>query len=159
MKRTNTRDYLQRVLFLCLLITISNLVAAQSQEAPIRASVEQLFNGMRSGDSSALRSLFSPQSMLTSISVTAQDSVMLQQGKTDEFIAAVGKPHTEKWDERIYDVSISVDGPMAVVWAPYKFYLGERFSHCGVNVFTMVKTRQGWKIQAITDTRRKTDCL
>jgi hypothetical protein len=74
------------------------------------------------------------------------------------FVTAVGKTHPEKWDERIYDVKISADGPMAVVWAPYKFYRGEIFSHCGVNVFTMIKTRQGWKINAITDTRRKTGC-
>lgn len=159
MKITSVRECLKRTLFLSLLIIISNIASAQSQEAAIRASVDKLFDGMRSGDSSALRSVFQPQSILTSISVNAKDSVVSHQGKTEEFIAAVGKPHPKKWDERIYDVKISVDGPMAIVWAPYKFYLGDTFSHCGVNVFTMIKTPQGWKINAITDTRRKETCL
>ncbi|GLU55020.1 hypothetical protein Dfri01_44810 [Dyadobacter frigoris] len=118
-----------------------------------------MFDGMRSGDSSVVRSVFIPQSTLTSVSTNAKDSVMTHLSKTDDFVAAVGKPHTEKWDERIYDVKISVDGPMAIVWAPYKFYRGETFSHCGVNVFTMIKTKNGWKINTITDTRRKMDCL
>lgn len=159
MKITCAKEYLKKALFVSLLITISNIASAQSQETLIRASVDQLFDGMRSGDSSALRNVFQPQSILTSIAVNAKDSVVSHQGKTEEFIAAVGKPHPKKWDERIYDVKISVDGPMAIVWAPYKFYLGDTFSHCGVNVFTMIKTAQGWKISAITDTRRKADCL
>jgi hypothetical protein len=156
MKITRQKEYYRPVLFLTILMICSQ--AAQSQEPAIRSVVDQLFDGMRSGDSSAVRNVFVPQSTLTSISVNAKDSVITHVSNTDDFVTAVGKPHPEKWDERIYDVKISADGPMAVVWAPYKFYRGETFSHCGVNVFTMIKTRQGWKINAITDTRRKTGC-
>lgn len=147
------------LLFVIILIFSKQIVSAQSQDAAVRASVDKLFDGMRSGDSSVVRSVFIPLSTLTSVSTHAKDSVMTHVSKTDDFVAAVGKPHTEKWDERIYDVKISVDGPMAIVWAPYKFYRGETFSHCGVNVFTMIKTKSGWKINTITDTRRKSDCL
>ena len=156
MKITRQKEYYRPVLFLTILMICSQ--TAQSQEPAIRSVVDQLFDGMRSGDSSAVRNVFVPQSTLTSISVNAKDSVITHVSKTDDFVTAVGKPHPEKWDERIYDVKISADGPMAVVWAPYKFYRGETFSHCGVNVFTMIKTRQGWKINAITDTRRKSGC-
>ena len=68
---------------------------------------------------------------------------------------AVGTPHKEQWDERIYDVKIQVDGPLATAWTPYKFYFGENFSHCGVNAFTLIKTDDGWKISGITDKRRR----
>jgi hypothetical protein len=159
MKISVQKEYFKIILFLIFFVTYSQRLSAQSQESAIRASVDKLFDGMRSGDSSVVRSIFIPQSTLTSISVSEKDSIMTHVSKTDDFVAAVGKPHTEKWDERIYDVKISADGPMAIVWAPYKFYRGEAFSHCGVNVFTMIKTQQGWKINTITDTRRKTDCL
>lgn len=149
---------LKFLLFVIAILFCGKSAFAQSQDALVRASVDKLFDGMRSGDSSMVRSVFIPQSTLTSISVSTKDSVVTHLSKTDDFVAAVGKPHTEKWDERIYDVKISVDGPMAIVWAPYKFYRGETFSHCGVNVFTMIKTKQGWKINTITDTRRKADC-
>ncbi len=159
MKITSYMHRFKFLLFVIILFFSKQIVMAQSQDAAIRASVDKLFDGMRSGDSSGVRSVFIPQSTLTSVSTNAKDSVMTHVSKTDDFVAAVGKPHTEKWDERIYDVKISVDGPMAIVWAPYKFYRGEAFSHCGVNVFTMIKTKSGWKINTITDTRRKTDCL
>ena len=159
MRKSICRHFLISALLPFLLITIPNFAYSQSEDALIRAAVDKLFNGMRSGDSSAVRSIFIPQSTLTTISVSATDSVMTHVSNIDDFVTAVGKPHTEKWDERIYDVKISTDGPMAIVWAPYKFYRGETFSHCGVNVFTLIRTKQGWKINAITDTRRKTDCL
>lgn len=158
MKITTDRRLLRSTIPLCLLITISNFAFAQSEESLIRASVDKLFDGMRTGDSSIVRSVFMPQLTLTSVSINEKDSVVISNSKADGFVAAVGKPHPEKWDERISNVKISVDGPMATVWAPYKFFRGETFSHCGVNVFTMIKTKTGWKINAITDTRRKTNC-
>ncbi|MCF2445337.1 nuclear transport factor 2 family protein [Dyadobacter sp. CY345] len=158
MKRTTNRRLYKSAISICLLITISNLAFAQSEETSIRASVDKLFDGMRSGDSSLVRSAFTSQAILTSVSINEKDSVVISNSKADGFVAAVGKPHTEKWDERISNVKISVDGPMATVWAPYKFFRGETFSHCGVNVFTMIKTKTGWKINAITDTRRKANC-
>ncbi|MGX5855730.1 nuclear transport factor 2 family protein [Dyadobacter jiangsuensis] len=129
-----------------------------SDETDARQVVDKLFTGMRTGDSTAVRSVFTKTAALTSISKNATDSVVTHKGSVDGFVKAVGTPHKEQWDERIYDVKISVDGPMAVVWAPYKFYLGEKFSHCGVNVFNLIKTSTGWKINDITDTRRKDAC-
>ena len=158
MRKSICRHFLISALLPFLLITIPNFAYSQSEDALIRAAVDKLFNGMRSGDSSMVRSVFMPQATLTSVSINEKDSVVIHISKADAFVAAVGKPHTEKWDERISDVKISADDPMAIVWAPYKFFRGETFSHCGVNVFTMVKGKSGWKINAITDTRRKTTC-
>lgn len=133
-------------------------VFCQKYDPEILGTVEMLFDGMRAGDSSMLRKAFLPTCTLTSISKNAKDSLVTHQSDIAGFIKAVGTPHNEKWDERIYDIKISVDGPMAIVWAPYKFYLGDKFSHCGVNVFTLLQTNAGWKISDITDTRRKDAC-
>ncbi|MGV3601822.1 MAG: nuclear transport factor 2 family protein [Dyadobacter fermentans] len=129
-----------------------------SDETDARHVVDKLFDGMRNGDSTAVRSVFTKQCTLTSISKNAADSTVTHKGTVDGFVKAVGTPHKDKWDERIYDVKVSIDGPMVVVWAPYKFYLGDKFSHCGVNVFNLIKTGAGWKINDITDTRRKEAC-
>lgn len=135
-----------------------NAATPPSDETDARKVVDKLFDGMRNGDSTAVRSVFTKQCTLTSISKNASDSTVTHKGTVDSFVKAVGTPHKNKWDERIYDVKISIDGPMAVVWAPYKFYAGEKFSHCGVNVFNLIKTGSGWKINDITDTRRKDAC-
>lgn len=142
-----------------LCLSFTNHAAAQTGERDIQAVVNRLFDGMRAGDSATVRSAFLAGAFMGSISKDVRDSLVIHhENSIDGFLKAVGTPHQEKWDERIYDVKISVDESMAIVWAPYKFYRGDTFSHCGVNVFTMVKTTFGWKIREITDTRRKQDC-
>ncbi len=132
---------------------------AQSQQSEVRAIVDQLFTGMKTGDSSLVAKSFTADATLQSVSLAADGKVKASKDGIGGFIKAVGTPHQAMWDERIYDLKIQVDGPMATVWAPYKFYLGEKFSHCGVNAFILIKTESGWKIAGITDTRRQEGCL
>ena len=61
-------------------------------------------------------------------------------------------------DERIVFGVVKVDGPLAIVWAPYQFFRNGVFSHCGVNSFQLVRLRNEWKIQYLIDTRRKGNC-
>ncbi|ACT94691.1 nuclear transport factor 2 family protein [Dyadobacter fermentans] len=158
---------MKRISHFLTLALLTSTIAANAYTPPseetdarqdARQVVDKLFDGMRNGDSTAVRSVFTKQCTLTSISKNVADSTVTQKSTVDGFVKAVGTPHKDKWDERIYDVKVSIDGPMAVVWAPYKFYLGEKFSHCGVNVFNLIKTGAGWKINDITDTRRKEAC-
>jgi hypothetical protein len=145
-------------LLLLLLLLWTPVRAQSSDEAAARALVGQLFTGMRSGDSSLVRSTFLPGATLQSVSTAVDGSVKVRKDAVEGFITAVGTPHAEVWDERIHDLKVLVDGPLAVVWAPYSFYVGTRFSHCGVNALTLVSTTEGWKIAAITDTRRREAC-
>jgi hypothetical protein len=62
-------------------------------------------------------------------------------------------------DERISFETIRIDGPLAIVWTPYKFYFNGQFSHCGVNSFHLVRLNGSWKIHFLIDTRRKEPCL
>jgi hypothetical protein len=54
--------------------------------------------------------------------------------------------------------TVKIDSDLAMVWAPYKFYVGEKFSHCGVDCFQLVKLNGQWKIQYLIDTRRRQGC-
>lgn len=76
----------------------------------------------------------------------------------DSFLVAVSKPHAKVYDERITFDVIKIDGEFAMVWSPYKFYLGDKFSHCGVDSFQLVKINGEWKIQYLIDIRRRQGC-
>ena len=52
----------------------------------------------------------------------------------------------EQYKERYWDAFIVSDGNIASVWAPYDFYLNDKFSHCGVDLFYLVKEEGTWKI-------------
>jgi hypothetical protein len=40
----------------------------------------------------------------------------------------------------------------------YGFFLGDQFSHCGVNSFQLVRTEDGWKTIHLIDTRQQAGC-
>ncbi|HUH33176.1 MAG TPA: hypothetical protein VLZ28_04430, partial [Daejeonella sp.] len=59
---------------------------------------------------------------------------------------------------RITFDQVLIDDNLASVWTSYQFYIGDKFSHCGVNSFQLVKGKEGWKIVYLIDTRRKENC-
>jgi hypothetical protein len=95
---------------------------------------------------------------MQTIAKNKEGNVRVITEPVDSFLASIGKPHTEVYDERIEYNTIKIDGELAIVWTPYKFYIGEKFSHCGVNSFQLVKIAGEWKIQYIIDTRRRQNC-
>jgi hypothetical protein len=149
------------------LILITGLTAglqAQNNANPEdSASINQLiltlFDGMREGDSAKVSKVFRKDVKMFSSFTTKEGQKVLREGKLESFLKAIGTPHDEIWDERIWDTQIAVDGGIAQVWTQYAFYIGSQFSHCGVDAFDLVKDASGqWKIIHLMDTRRMEGC-
>lgn len=147
-----------RALFPVLLAAAAGATPLAAQTTPaeqeVRQAVDRLFAGMRTGDSTVVRAAFHPTARLQSVS-NRDGTAVLRQDSIDAFVRAVGTPHTEVWDERISNVQIRVDGDLATAWMDYAFFAGDRFSHCGVNAFQLVRGARGWQVIQITDTRRR----
>lgn len=142
-----------------LLLRGPAVAAAQGgdEQPAVLAVVKRLFDGMRAGDSAMVRSVFHPRVQLGT-AVVRQGTPVVQIDDLEGFIKAVGTPHNDVWDERIYDPQVDIDGTLASVWVEYSFFAGSRFSHCGVDAFQLAKDGAEWKIIALTDTRRRTGC-
>jgi hypothetical protein len=74
------------------------------------------------------------------------------------FAESVAKLPKGAADERIKFETVKVDGAMAIAWTPYQFYYNGNFSHCGVNMFQLIRMDGQWKINFLIDTRRKENC-
>jgi hypothetical protein len=123
------------------------------------AVVRELFSAMKAGDSARVRAVFHPQMVaLMSSEVGRDGQARVSPTTVDAFVKAMGTPHAAAYDERISHPRILVDGTLASVWADFDFYLGEQFSHCGVDIFQIAKVGASWKIVALSDTRRTTGC-
>lgn len=124
--------------------------------AEIRAQVVALFDGMRAGDSTAVRAVIHPDARFQSV-VPQRDGegYQIMDGSAEGFITAVGTPHDDVWDERIGEIDVRVDAGLATAWMAYRFYLGDSFSHCGVNAMQFVQTDGTWRILNLIDTRRQ----
>jgi hypothetical protein len=60
--------------------------------------------------------------------------------------------------ERMWNPLVRVHGALAELWAPYDFHLGRRFSHCGVDSFTLIRGADGWQVASIAYTVEPTGC-
>ena len=126
----------------------------------IREPIDRLFLGMTRGDSAMVRSAFTGQVTMATISkgMAGQPVIRYENGIND-FLKAVGTPHSETWNEPIWDLKVNVDGDFAQAWASYAFYVGKQFSHCGVDAFHLVRGTDGqWRIFHLADTRQKEGC-
>lgn len=141
-----------------ILTIVSTTVLAQNDEAAVKQAVNRLFEGMKKSDTAMIRSAFTANSILQTVIKNKEGKVSIVSEPLDSFLLSISKPHTDIYDERIEFDAIKIDGELAMVWAPYKFYIGDKFSHCGVDAFQLVKVNNEWKIQYLIDTRRRQGC-
>lgn len=120
--------------------------------------VKLLFDAMRVGDATTAKSVFDSTARLQTTFTDYQGKASMMTEDVAGFVKAIGTPHDQIWDERVWSYDVRIDGSLATVWADYTFYLGDKMSHCGVDAFQLFKSPSGWKIIQIADTRRTTDC-
>lgn len=146
-----------KCIFLILTI-ISTTAFAQNDELAIKQVVNKLFEGMKKSDTAMIRSVFSFNPILQTLATSRDGKVFVVNEPLDSFLVTISKPHADVYDERVTFDVIKIDSELAMVWAPYKFFVGERFNHCGTNSFQLVRINSEWKIQYLIDTRRRQGC-
>ncbi len=129
--------------------------AQDAESVAIVALVDQLFEGMRTKDTAMMRSLFVPQARMVGV---GRDGAV-RADPIDGWLAGIGRaPATTVLRERTWNHEVKVDGVIAQAWMDYDLFIGERFSHCGVDAFHLLKINGAWKIATVMDTRRTEGC-
>jgi uncharacterized protein YecT (DUF1311 family) len=128
--------------------------AAAHDEArsAILQTTDALFQALRERDTVALRTLLHPRAQIVSVGDGA-----VRITTVEEWLRGLSRT-TDVMRERMWDARIEIDGSLATLWAPYDFYLGERFSHCGTDAFQYVREGGAWRLIAVSFTRRTTGC-
>jgi hypothetical protein len=134
----------------CLLTFYSQ---AQTATDSIKATINNFFKGMETFDTLLINTASAYNLTLQTIEPRSG------QVKTDDFATFKKTVMSLKGTaikETISFKEILIDNSqLATVWTPYTFHFKNNYSHCGVNVFVLVKIKGQWVIQYIIDTRRK----
>jgi hypothetical protein len=149
---------MKQLFFFIICFTVCKITEAQSAEDSVKAAVNQLFTAMKIADPVLIISSFADSAILQTITNNKEGKVEVKNESVEEFASLISKLQKDAADERIQFDMIKIDGPLAIVWAPYKFYYKEKFSHCGVDSFQLIRVNGKWKIQYLIDTRRKQGC-
>ena len=149
-----------RRIALLLVLLISSLSFAQdSDEIDVKKTVIKFFDAFHKQDSIAIKELVSKDLKLQSIGKSKEGFTQLRNEEFSAFLKSiVSIPKDQKFEEKLLDFKIRVDGDMANAWTPYEFWFNGKFSHCGVNSFQLVKLEGVWKIIYLIDTRRREGC-
>ncbi|UKM64103.2 nuclear transport factor 2 family protein [Flavobacteriaceae bacterium GSB9] len=149
---------MRSILYLTLLIT-STVFGQTKEEQAVKAAVDTFFEGFHKGDTSLIKAVMTDKVILQTSYKNKAGKDTLVKGEFEKLISAIAnRPANQKWDERLLDYTIQVDGNMANAWTPYEFWFNDEFSHCGVNSFQLFKNNGQWKIIYLIDTRRRSTC-
>ncbi|WP_438946111.1 hypothetical protein [Sediminibacterium sp.] len=146
--------------FLFFVITALSFNAnAQSAEDSVKSTIRKMFFAMMEADGAMLQDCFTDNAIMQTITTNKEGKLIVRTDSVGAFVKQVSNMPKGLADERIVFEMVKIDGPLATVWTPYKFYRRADFSHCGVNSFQLVRTTDKWRIQYIIDTRRKSGCV
>lgn len=145
------------LLMTAVLLSATSLPAIAQDSGPkaeVLAAVQKLFDGMRTRDTAAVSQVLDSTARLVT-TFNFNGIADMEITSVPDFIHIIATAEAgQLLDERTESPNVEVQDNLASVWVPYRFYLGTRFSHCGVDAFQLAKTPSGWKIIALADTRR-----
>ncbi|MHB1329742.1 MAG: nuclear transport factor 2 family protein, partial [Gemmatimonadales bacterium] len=111
---------------------------------------------LRTRDTALLVSLFAPGAQWVTASYGERGvSIRRRPALTDVEILKRG---AETLDEQLYDMVVRVDGDIALVWAPYRFLIGGKRTHCGHDAFHLVREHGAWRLEGGVYTTRPDGC-
>lgn len=143
-----------------LLLALAGHARAAADEAVERLAIVQavqnLFDAMATGDGELAAATLIPEGRLIVVT-DGDDGVAHRAWDHADFVAMVAKGDSVLV-ERMWDPVVSIDGPIATFRARYDFYRDGDYSHCGVDLFTLVKVEAGWQISGGTFTREVRQC-
>ena len=128
-------------------------VPAADRDA-IVGTVQALFDALETGDVDLLNSVLDADVVMQFWEERA-DGTTNEGRSTVEGLGTRIATAEEPLIERMWDPEVRLSGALASVWTPYGFYIGETFSHCGVDQVTLMRDGDGWRVVALNWTRQQ----
>lgn len=141
---------------LALLLAVPSARAQTPDEQAAEQVVRDLFDHMRNGDAEAMRALFHPDARLVTTGMRDGQPLVRLVPVPDWLQGVAGADRV--LDERLYETEVRVAENLAFVWTEYSLFVGGQFSHCGTDLFDLVRTADGWRIIQVADTRKQEGC-
>ena len=134
--------------FVLVLASSAQYAGAQAIDADGKAAIavaDSVLAALTSGDNATLARLTLDSSVVGGAGL--RDGVERLSLRTWGLYINRTGPST--FTERGFDATARVQGRVAQVWMPYDLYLGAKWSHCGVDVFTLMKSEGRWRVAAL----------
>ena len=139
---------------LIMLLAPAAYAQNSAAEKEVYAVVEKFFEGFNAKDTTTMKGVMLADVPLFTTTTNAQGVPVARRDAAANLLKNIASAPVPL-DERLSNPIVSVEDGLATVWVDYEFYADGKYSHCGVDVFMLVKTADGWRIAALADTRKK----
>ena len=132
------------VLIIILCAVASPIARAQSaaDRDAVLKTVQAFFDTMTAKDVEGARKILAPQGRFHAMRMRDGD---IRSFSNEEYFAQL-QSEKRTFRERMWNPEVRVHGPIATVWTPYDFWIDGKFSHCGIDAFDLIKTKDGWQL-------------
>lgn len=119
--------------------------AAALEKAAVLDVMDSYLAAVSSGNLAAMKQLQTPEGMTYRAKSSADGSVEVVPHPNSWWVDPARKEgHALR--ERYWAPTVLVRGSIAVVWAPYEFWIDGKTSHCGIDSFDFVKVGGRWLV-------------
>jgi hypothetical protein len=126
----------------------AQLGLAQSSDVEAKAAIavaDSVLAALSGGDNATLAHLTLDSAVVGGAGLrNGAESISLRSWAP--YINRTGK---STFTERGFEATARVQDRVAQVWMPYDLYLGDKWSHCGVDSFTLMKSAGRWRVAAL----------
>ena len=143
------------LLFLLLAVAflLPQKTFAQSEEEAVLAVAQKVFDGINTKNADLIRTNMTPEAILY-----ATVNGVARHSSLEDFTSQVAGA-SDAFHERMFESTVHIQDGIAMIWADYDFHVNGTFSHCGVDTFSLVKTREGWKVASLIYTVQQEGCV
>ena len=139
-------------------LAISHVAVADDdiEKSAVIRIVDAFFTAMAAKDVDSMRLMMLPEGTIVGYRESADgpELVHLTHATYLGNLAA----SEDRVVERYWDPTILLRERLATVWTYYDLYRNDKFSHCGINNFSFVKTAEGWRIAGVVFSMQRESC-
>ena len=118
----------------------------QSDEEPaVRAAMDRYMTAISANDLQAMAAMQTPEGMTYRARATEGGEMEIVPHPNSYWIDP-SQDDGRTYRERYWSPTVLIRGGIAVVWAPYEFWIDGKTSHCGIDVFDFVKIDGVWRV-------------
>lgn len=115
------------------------------EEAAVLAAMDRYLLAVSANDIDAMASLQAPDGM-TYRAHSVEGGGMEVVAHPNSYWIDPARKDERTYRERYWTPTVLVRGSIALVWAPYEFWINGKTSHCGVDVFDFIKVDGRWLV-------------
>lgn len=120
-------------------------VAEPHETAAVTAAVDRFLAAINTNDAAGLKAVQMAEGMTYRVAYAADGKKTVSPRSNAEWVARAASS-TSRFHEQYWSPKVMIHRDIAVFWAPYSFDVDGKRSHCGIDVFDLVKANGEWKI-------------